>query len=197
MQKIARVLASVGFLAILVVLGSADYAFTKNRLVLPDTAAGTTGAGASSSTEGAAVEVQQGTDIATIMQSIGFTMQDGNEDNVLKEVIPTDRRVETKILLSGNDRVAFIAWTQSPDVKTYFSALKEALQASFSPAMHDLVDRTDEREGKPPRNVLAFTDPGLLEEKMIFVRVRQRLFEFHVAPGKDMQVNGLIDALTE
>ncbi len=197
MQKIARALASVGFLAVLVLLGFADYAFTKDRIVLPDTRGVTAQTASFAAGSSGTVGVQQGTDVETATRTMGFDMQDAQEDNVLKEIIPSDRRVETKVLLKDGDRVAFIAWTQSPDVKTYFSALKEALQASFSPAMHDLIDRTDEREEKPPRNVLAFTDPGLLEEKMIFVRVRQRLFELHVAPGKDTEVERLIDALTE
>ena len=51
--------------------------------------------------------------------------------------------------------------------------------------------------GRPTRNLLTFLDPGLSSERIVFVRVRERLYELHVAPGKDDVLFELVEALTQ
>ncbi len=105
--------------------------------------------------------------------------------------------VEARVILKDNDRLAYFAWIDSPDAKITFTALKEALKTSFSSQLQDLVDETQERPDKPVRNVLSFLDPAIHSERVLFVRVRQRLYEFHIAPGREADIQGLMDALTE
>ncbi len=201
MPTATRLALTLGFIGILVILAGADYALTHDRIALPEqhpteTLIGSEEEEATSSAPGA-VTPEDGVDIEGTLQSLGFIVKNSSEDSVLREIIPGDRPVEMRVLLSGDDRVAFVAWTESDDVKTYFTALKEALQSSFSPQVTSLVDRTDERTDKPVRNILGFTDPGIHEERMVFVRVRQRLFEFHVSAGREGQIDTVIEALTE
>jgi len=76
-------------------------------------------------------------------------------------------------------------------------ALKEALHTTFSPEMRDLVDEVQTREGRPPRNLLTFLDPAINSERVVFIRVRERLYEFHIAPGRDDSIYDLIESLTQ
>jgi len=98
--------------------------------------------------------------------------------------------------VKDGDRIGLIAWADSPQVKIYLLALKEALHSTFSPEMRDLVDEAQEREGKALRNLLTFLDPAINEERVVFIRIRERLYEFHVAEGKDAVVFDLIETLT-
>lgn len=204
MGFLARIFAATVFVGVLVGLGVTDYALTGNKLMLPavapiveeeDPVVPPPSQGSDSSVEGVAPEDGPGIeDTLAVMQ---LTASQGREDSVLRDVLPQDWEVSSAVLLKNGDRIAYFAWTEGGQVKTYFSALKEALHGSFSEELRDLIDQTQEREGKPVRNILSFTDPKIFEERMVFVRVRQHLFEFHVAPGKDAEVDQLIDALTE
>ena len=90
-----------------------------------------------------------------------------------------------------------ISWLETPDVKILFLALKEALHSSFSPELQDLVDEKQQRRGKPPRELLTFLDPAISEERLAFVRVRDRLYELHIPEGMDDAIFGLIEELTK
>jgi len=78
-----------------------------------------------------------------------------------------------------------------------FLALKESLHGLFSPDMRDLLDENQAPEGKPPRNFLTFLDPAISEERLVFVRVRERLYEFHIAQAKEDAMYKLVETLTE
>ncbi len=62
--------------------------------------------------------------------------------------------------------------------------------------MTDLKDETLRSDTGLVRNYLTFLDPSLSTERLIFVRVRERLYEFHVVTGKEEVMNILIQSLT-
>ena len=105
--------------------------------------------------------------------------------------------VHTYALLLHGDRAGLIAWTESAEVKNYFLALKEALHASFSPRVKDLLDETQRIPGKPPRNFLSFLDECLSPERLVFLRVRERLYEIRITEGNDEAIFRAVDELTQ
>jgi len=141
---------------------------------------------------------QEGTDVGRVLAENGFVFQEVKEPIFLSKIIPnTEAQVTGAVLMKDDDRAGIIAWADSSKVKIYFLALKEALHGSFTTAIKDLVDETQRREGKPTRNFLTFLDTGISEERIVFVRVRERLYEIHIAEGKDKMMFKLIDTLTE
>ena len=192
-----------GYVLILVLLGTTDAILTRN---MPpegrDTTNDVIAADPLDDPEPASppptgVAKQEGPDIFDIFNRLQLATETTDETSLLARAVPANQKTESRVLLQDNDRLAFIAWTESPDVKTYFLSLKEALTTAFSSELQDLVDEVQEREGKPTRNVLSFFDPGIHEERVLFFRVRQRLYEFHITPGKEPMVQELMDALTE
>jgi hypothetical protein len=139
-----------------------------------------------------------GPEVEKIIVDLGFEMLPSDELSILRTVIPAaEATVEQHVLLTNGDRAGLVAWTESPKVKQYFLALKEALHASFSPHVQDLVDEMQRIPGKPPRNFLTFFDEGLSPERIVFLRVRERLYEIHVREGSDDIMFALVDALTQ
>ncbi|HVW66851.1 MAG TPA: hypothetical protein VHA78_03940 [Candidatus Peribacteraceae bacterium] len=145
---------------------------------------------------GTGVSANNGPDIQATIQSQGFSTEPSTELSFLAQVAGSGAQIHSLAILQNNDRVGSVTWIESPTVKTDFIALKQALLTAFTPKVQGLQDQTIESPNAPVRNVLSFFDPGLSEEKLTFVRVRQRLFEFHIANGKDDVMNGLIQALT-
>jgi hypothetical protein len=141
----------------------------------------------------------EGPDIGVVLGQLGFEGQTISEPIFLSRIIPPEdgAAVTGAVLLKDGDRAGVLAWADSPKIKLYFLALKEALHESFTPEVRDLVDETQRRDGKPTRNFLSFTDPGISEERVVFVRVRERLYEVHIAKDKDALMYGLIDAVSE
>jgi hypothetical protein len=137
--------------------------------------------------------------VSRILGEQKFEIQALSEPIFLARIIPPEDgiKVTGAILLKDGDRAGLLAWSDSPNVKLYFMALKEALHKSFSPAVKDLVDETQRQEGKPVRNFLSFLDTGISEERIVFVRVRERLYEMHIAEGRDELMFGLLDRVTE
>lgn len=144
----------------------------------------------------AGVTLSTGPDVPTIIASRQMVSQDTTETTLMGKVM-TGTPVTAKVLLVNGDRAGLIAWAESPSVKLFFMAIKEALQKSFSAEVTDLIDETQQQPGKPVRNLLTFRDPAFGEERFAFVRVRDRLYEFHIAPGKDDAIFALIEALTQ
>jgi hypothetical protein len=140
----------------------------------------------------------QGPNVPKVLSAEEFTVAEPKKErSLIQQVIPKDiADIQTKILLKDGDRVGLIAWTESPQVKIYFLALKEALHSTFSPKMRDLVDEVQTREGKPPRNLLTFLDPAINSERIVFIRIRERLYEFHIAPERDDVIFDLIESLS-
>lgn len=142
------------------------------------------------------VSVNNGPAIETTIQSLGFTTESSTELSFLAQVAGSGAQIHSLAILQNNDRVGSVTWIESPAVKTNFIALKEALLTAFSPNVQGLQDQTIESPNQPVQNVLSFFDPSLSAEKLTFVRVRERLYEFHIANGKDDVMQQLIDGLT-
>ncbi|PIR52616.1 hypothetical protein COU76_05495 [Candidatus Peregrinibacteria bacterium CG10_big_fil_rev_8_21_14_0_10_49_10] len=197
---------SVGLLTVLVVLGALDALLIENERLLAhrerantETAGEHTESSTSSATSSQSQATEpQGPDVLKLLAAEGISLTDSTkEHSLIEQVIPADvATIHTFILMKDNDRIGLMAWADSPQVTAYFLGLKEALHSTFSTEMHDLIDEVQEQPGKPPRTLLTFIDPRINEDRVVFVRIRQRLYEFHVAAGKDDVVFELIEALT-
>lgn len=143
-----------------------------------------------------AVAKQTGPDVEAVAGSQNLTLHETSEISLIAQVVRDGTSVETHAVLSNNDRVGSVSWVDSPNVKEYFIALKEALLTAFSPNVTDLRDETVQNAGAPTRNILTFLDPSISAERVIFVRVRERLYEFRLTAGKEETMGTLIDTLT-
>ena len=143
------------------------------------------------------VRKNDGPNIEKTLGLQGFSITDTSGKIILKNIVTNGDAVESKALLVDGDRAGMIAWVSSPDVKKHYLVLKEALHNAFTPEVQDLLDETQRRENHPTRNLLTFYDPGLLPERVVFVRVRERLYEFHVADGASDRIFDLIEDLTK
>jgi hypothetical protein len=138
---------------------------------------------------------QTGTINDTLIE-LGYTVQPTDERSMLEQVVDTTTTpVNTLTILKDGDRVGAIVSLQSPDVKTYFASLKEALLAAFSPDVKDLEDVTRVDPGLPIRNELTFLDPKLSEERLYFMRSREMLVEGHAVVGKEEEMRKILDGL--
>ncbi|TSC57632.1 MAG: hypothetical protein Greene041619_1060 [Candidatus Peregrinibacteria bacterium Greene0416_19] len=189
-----KLLVSGGLLTALVVLGATDAYVNGRSYWVPQQ---------STLLADAQMDMQQGVrpqhrqDAALIIRTLGLTTETPREQSILRRIIPPERPTTEWILLKNGDRVGFLAFTESADVKVYYVAVKEALHASFSPSLSGLVDETQSPDGSPVRNLLRFYDPAISTETVAFVRVRQHLYEFHFADGRSEVMEGVIRKLTE
>ena len=190
----------VGFLAVLLILGTTDAlltieespftTLTADQVIEPTQPT-------EPAVEPGGVKKISGPNVDEVLAEMEFTVRETSESMLLSQVIQEDGSKVTEVaLLKDGDRAGVLAWTESPKVKIYYLALKEALHSSFTPAVTDLVDETQRIEGKPPRNFLTFMDTGISEERIVFMRVRERLYEIHIAKNSDDVVFELIDLLT-
>lgn len=182
MRRSQKILLSITFLSILIALGSLDAALTQKTLFIP------TDAG---------VAKKAGPDVAAVGLKLGFIMTNTNEEFLLQNVLPPNTTLSARVLLRQDDRAGALAWIDSKDVKTIFAKIKQTLRSSFSPELKDLIDETQAEPGKPPRDILSFSDLGVHPDRILIVRVRERLYEFHVTGGKEEVVDGLLNALTD
>lgn len=144
-----------------------------------------------------AVVKRSGNDPLMIVERLGLTSAETTQRSLLSAVVKDTSQVTTRVILIEDDRAGLLSWIESPDVKQVFIVLKESVSSLFSPAVRDLLDEMQAPEGRPPRNFLTFFDDALSEERFVFVRVRERLFEFRITPGKDDVMYTLVEALTE
>lgn len=144
-----------------------------------------------------AVVKKSGLDPLSIAAQRGFTVEETDQKSLLSAVVRDPSLVTTRVLLLNGDRAGLLSWIETPDVKEVFLVLKESLSTLFSPEVRDLLDELQSPPGSPPRNFLTFLDPSLSEERFVFVRVRERLFELHIAPGKDDVMYPLMEELTK
>ena len=196
-----KILTGFGFLLLLISFGIADLYVTKNLLMFPqmndaDLTGETEPSMPQAPLTGTGVAKQSGPNVEDALAKLQIMHQPTDTQSLLRRVVAPPTPVTTLVLLKDGDRVGLLSWVQSPRVKTYFLALKEALHTSFSPEMKDLVDEAQQREGKPVRNFLTFLDTAVDPERLVFIRIRDRLYEFHIAEGKDDVMFGLVEALT-
>lgn len=203
MSAAAKLFTAILFFSFLVFLGSVDAIVTGERIVLPEARESTATPPFSAPRDGRAgsakpaVAKREGPDVEAVIARAGYGTEENSERNLLAEIVPALTTVHTKIIFREGDRLSFIAWTEARDSKMTFFALKEALHKSFSPQVSDLIDEHQVRGKRAPRSVLTFIDPSIHTERLLFVRSRGRLYEFHVPQGNEDAVYALIDALTE
>lgn len=191
MRPWVRIATATIFVAILLGLGIADALLTNRSFIFPNTE----NASSSEDTAGT-VAKNNGIALDAILKDEGITTSSTNDQSLLSRIVGSTAAVHTQVLLKDNDRIAFFSWIENPEVKKEFDIIKDTLHASFSPNVSDLRDVTEFPTNGPPRNVLSFRDPALGEEKMVFLRVRQRLFEIHIAKDKDADADSLVEALS-
>jgi hypothetical protein len=206
----SKLLLGGGFIAIIIGLGAADAFLVEGGLpgMGEPPPAGESQASSpppmeteqppAEGTAPAGVKKQKGPDVLQVLAALEFTPMETAEPSILSKIIPRDgAEVHTRVLLLQEDRAGLLSWVASPQVKSSFLALKEALHSSFSSDLRDLVDERQTREGFPPRELLTFVDPAISEERIVFVRVRELLYEFHIAEGRDDTIFALIEELTK
>lgn len=147
-------------------------------------------------TPSSGVPLPQGPDVKAVIEAEGFMSAETSEQSLLRQVLQEQAPVSDLSILQEEDRVGSVTWVRSAEVKKVFIALKEALLPAFSPQVRGLQDATETPTGRPVRNVLRFTDPGLGEDGFTFVRVGSALYEFHIVAGKEAEMQKVIDALT-
>lgn len=147
--------------------------------------------------KGVSTKKASGINIDNVLTRLQLLSQPSSESSFLLLAAPDRSKVKTTILLRNNDRAFLFSWMESDDVKTVFASLKQALQEQFSGKVTDLIDETRTPETGPPVDYLSFTDPVLSAERIVFLRVRTRLYELHVAKNGEDIVNQLVAELSQ
>ncbi|MBU2213949.1 hypothetical protein KKC44_01485 [Patescibacteria group bacterium] len=191
----SKTLVTLGLIVVLVGLGTADAIFTEARL--PSIEPADQEPVIRPPSQPTVTQKSYGPNVLETIVSQRFTFSNTGESGLIERIITDGTKVESRTLIKDGDRSGLIAWTDSPRVKVYFLALKEALHTSFSPQVQDLIDETQREPGRPIQNLLTFFDPAISEDRLVFIRVRERLFEFHIAKDKDDVLFGLIEELTK
>lgn len=195
MSRTGKILTAGIFLVVLTGLSAMDVAFTGDAWILPsyqepdDLIADDTSL--------PPLRRKPGPDVVATAERLNFAVVAADEDTLTKRVLPAGFPLSTRALLLRNDRAAAIAWMDSPQVREIFTNIKRQLRSSFSPDLRDLIDERQAERGKPPRDVLSFLDPAIHPDRILLVRVRQRLYEFHVVKDAEGAIDSLIDELTE
>lgn len=199
MSPRSKVIVTVILLMFLSGIGAADYYVANGGF--PSFNMGTTGSGstvsvATSSIPRGGVRKQSGPPVEDAIKAAGFTTTDTSDLSFLAQIAGSGTEIHAIAILQNGDRAGSVTWIETPKVKNYFISLKEALLTAFSPQVQGLRDETMQGENMPVRNYLTFLDTSLSTERLVFVRVRERLYEFHIANGKDDVMNALIETVT-
>ncbi len=195
MSSTAKIVTTVILLVFLAGLGVTDYYLSAGHMVANQAGSGSTVTPDNGTAPVGGVRKQTGPNVKTALEADGFTTTSTNDLSFLAQ-IGSGAQIDALAVLKDGDRAGSVTWIDSPKVKNYFIALKEALLTAFSPEMTDLKDETLRSDNGPVRNYLTFLDPSLSTERLVFVRVRERLYEFHVVIGKEEVMNTLIQSLT-
>lgn len=179
---------------ILLALGGADYWFVE-RPAMTEFVDQT---GGSSSIASSATGVRKGTrrrrviNVIDILTNLEFSTSETSERGLLTSVVTDKEAVKNMVLLKNNDRAALLSWVETEESDDIFLELKERLSGLFSADLQDLRDETIEQETGPIYDILSFQDPAIAPEKIVMLRVRERLYEIHVAEGQEQAVEELI-----
>ncbi len=144
--------------------------------------------------EAAPVAKKSGPDIPALLQELNFDARLQRESNLLEQVTPVGLAIDYRTLFDDG-RFASIAWIDGAQAKRSFTDLKQKLLQTFSPQLQELVDETTQDPEGPVVNRLSFIDPAISPDRFIFLRVRERLYEIHVTPGREERLTGLLQAL--
>lgn len=187
------------------VLKERPYAMAGEEIVTNEPGQVSSSAGAQASVASSSTFVKKGTstkkatgaNVETVLTQLQLVSTPTSEASLITLTAPNPSLVQTRALLKNNDRAFMLSWIESDDVKTIFSSLKQALQAQFSPAVTDLVDETRTPQGGAVVDVLTFLDPAISAEKIVFLRVRNRLYELHIAQNGAVLAEQLIAELSK
>ncbi len=146
--------------------------------------------------KGVSTKKASGINVENVFTTLQLVLQPTGEASFLLLTAPDKSQVKTSILLRNNDRAFLVSWLESSDVKAIFAGLKQALQEQFSSKVTDLIDETRTPENGPPVDYLSFIDPVLSPERIVFLRVRSRLFELHIAKNGDDIQEALVSELS-
>ncbi len=147
--------------------------------------------------KGQSTKKRQAGNVDDAFGALGLERGETREVSLLQLTSPSTVSVTTTVLLKDGDRAMLFAWLDSNDAKTIFATLKDSLQQTFSSDVRDLVDQTLTPEDGAVTDVLSFTDPALSTEQIIFARTRTRMYEIHVARGKEELATKLIAELAK
>lgn len=183
---ISKTSAAILVLLFLLGLGSADY------LLLERPRSQRTG-------RNTANGVLTNLDLMTIAREAGFDFLpvSGREQSFLAKVLPESHKhiLRSIVLLQGEERVAAIYWYRSSSSDSHLHTVKSWMYELFSGEMTNLVDETLTREELAPITVLAFTDPSMSEERFLFAKIRDHLYEFHFQQQREPLIHGLLQEL--
>jgi hypothetical protein len=181
-------LVSAGFITTLVLLAGVDTGVNARRWSLPS---------AADASAAPAGHQQSNADTVATVQGTGQQTKGSSEPSILEVALGEGVPVQKQTLLSGNDRTAFFAWADVTDGSQTMQRIKSLVHGSFSNSLRDLIDETQSEPGKRPRDVLSFIDPAIHPERLLFARSENRIYEFHIAPGKEPIIDNILDALTD
>jgi hypothetical protein len=129
-----------------------------------------------------------------VIQKLGLTAVQTSERSLISLAVTTVP-VHTSVLLLRSDRALLLSWIESDDVKDIMTNLKKSLQDQFSVQVTNLLDETRQSPDGPPMDVLRFLDPAISSEEIYILRVRNRLYEIHVAKNGTDVLGQLMEEL--
>lgn len=197
MRTRSKVAVTVAVLLLIAGVAAAD-ALTKESTLTGQLKLWLESDGAESSSSVAAESSSSADAAPAVLETLvarGFTFEQKDEPSFLRQLVPSEA-LPTYVLLQNGDRAGSLVWLQTSESAAVFQSLKESLIQSFSPELQDLRDETVDEPGKPVRSVVTFLDPQLSEERLVFVKTGDTLFEVHVAAAAQDAVLPLIDTLT-
>lgn len=147
--------------------------------------------------KGVSTKKASGVNVDDVLARLQLISKQTNEASFLLLTAPEKSAVKVSVLLRNNDRAFLLSWVENDNVKTIFSALKQTLQEQFSGKVTDLIDETRRPENGPPVDYLSFIDPALSSERIVFFRVRNRLYELHAAENGAPLLETLVTELSK
>jgi|GEM_PF-6544618 len=128
-----------------------------------------------------------GADLGAVFSTLQLIPKETSEKSLIALASAGLAESESNVLLRNNDRAFFFSVITGSSVKKVMAALKQALQEQFSANLTDLRDETITSPTGPPVDLLSFTDPNISKEPLLFLRVRDKLYELHIAEnGKEL-----------
>jgi hypothetical protein len=130
--------------------------------------------------KGTSMKKKSSVSVDDVIQKLGLVSVQTSERSLLS-ISVTTVPVHTSVLLLRGDRALLFSWIESDDVKDIMTTMKKSLQDQFSVQVSGLLDETRQTPNGPPMDVLRFLDPAISSEEIYILRVRNRLYEIHVA----------------
>lgn len=144
--------------------------------------------------KGTSMKKKSSVSVDDVIQKLGLTAVQTSERSLISLAVTTVP-VHTSVLLLRSDRALLLSWIESDDVKDIMTNLKKSLQDQFSVQVTNLLDETRQSPDGPPMDVLRFIDPAISSEEIYILRVRNRLYEIHVAKNGTDVLGQLMEEL--